>query len=425
MKPRVLLPLFACVALAVAAGEAETKKLRESLKDTDLAGPWVYNDLEEGFRQAKASGKPVLAIFRCVKTADKGLDGTVVRREDKDLAALMDQFVCVRMVEAWGMDLATVQFDMNLSWSVLCFNADRTVYARFGTKSMPRSTETTVAGLKAALQGVLDLHKAYPGNRKDLAGKQAPKPAVALSQQFPALKNYTGSLATTRNCLHCHQLHEAEAEALRDKGQPSPDRLLWSYPMPDLLGLALSPDERALVKAVTADSEGAKAGFLEGDRILRMAGQPVLSVADVQWALQIAPEPGSVKAEVDRGGKVETLTLELPSGWRRRGDFGWRASSVGLSVAAAGFWTRPLSPDDRQKLGVAADRLALQVFVPKKPDRPQPLLKGDVLVKVDGKDAALSPGEFVALLYRKKHGDRLALTLLRAGTRTDLDYPLR
>ncbi len=40
--------------------------LQRNLKDTNVGKHWIYNDLKEGNAQAKASGKPLLVVFRCV-----------------------------------------------------------------------------------------------------------------------------------------------------------------------------------------------------------------------------------------------------------------------------------------------------------------------------------------------------------------------
>ena len=95
--------------------------------------------------------------------------------------------------------------------------------------------------------------------------------------------------------------------------------------MPDLLGLTLDRDHAATVSAVGASSEGAAAGFQAGDEILRIDGQPVISIADVQWVLQHAEDGGvlpvHVRRQDDDGAEELELTLELPDGWRRRGSF--------------------------------------------------------------------------------------------------------
>jgi hypothetical protein len=45
---------------------------------------------------------------------------------------LMEQFVCVRMIQANGMDLSWFQFDYDQTFAVFFMNADKTIYGRFG-----------------------------------------------------------------------------------------------------------------------------------------------------------------------------------------------------------------------------------------------------------------------------------------------------
>jgi hypothetical protein len=40
--------------------------LQRNLKDTNVGKHWIYNDLKDGFAHAKATGKPLLVVFRCV-----------------------------------------------------------------------------------------------------------------------------------------------------------------------------------------------------------------------------------------------------------------------------------------------------------------------------------------------------------------------
>ena len=56
---------LACVASALAlAQDPQKERLRQALKDTDLAGPWVYDDVNAGLALGKKTGKPVLFVFR-------------------------------------------------------------------------------------------------------------------------------------------------------------------------------------------------------------------------------------------------------------------------------------------------------------------------------------------------------------------------
>jgi hypothetical protein len=49
---------------AGAAQEPSKDALRQALKDADLEGNWIYDDAAAGFAEARATGKPVLLVFR-------------------------------------------------------------------------------------------------------------------------------------------------------------------------------------------------------------------------------------------------------------------------------------------------------------------------------------------------------------------------
>ena len=56
------LTVLACLA----AGPQDKDKLKAALKDVEVRGDWVYDDLDAGLAQAKKAGKPAFVVFRCV-----------------------------------------------------------------------------------------------------------------------------------------------------------------------------------------------------------------------------------------------------------------------------------------------------------------------------------------------------------------------
>ena len=65
------LALAALAALVPAAALAQ----KASVEDTDknfseapeaVTDSWIYNDLEKGFAEAKAAGKPLMVVYRCI-----------------------------------------------------------------------------------------------------------------------------------------------------------------------------------------------------------------------------------------------------------------------------------------------------------------------------------------------------------------------
>ncbi len=335
----------------------------------------------------------------------------------------------------WGVDVSLFQFHGQLTWAVFFLNADRTIYGRYGSRGAVGGSgfrgndkDVSLEGFKKAMQGALEIHGKYPGNKASLAGKTgSPLPWKTPEASPPAQKNrhQPAEAQAGKGCIHCHEVQDYEFLTARGGGQPVADRQLWTWPMPDSLGLTLDVNERATVTAVKAGSPAAKAGFKAGDRMVAMDGQPPVSIADVQWVLHTAKEPGSVKCEVDRGGTKVDLTLALAAGWRR----GWSFSdnlSLGWVTRGqvAGMRTQEVAAAEKQQLGLPPNGLALKIleitpdFVKERNQSPkqQGLQKGDVLVEVDGMKAQMTESEFLSYLIQKKRpGDKLAVTYVRGG----------
>jgi hypothetical protein len=367
------------------------------------------------------------------------LDGQVARQEDAELAAILDKYVCVRVIQAFGMDLNIFQFDYDLTWAVFFMNADRTIYGRYGSRSDMKEAqrEVSLSGFKKAAQAALDVHAGYPGNKKDLAGKTGPKSpwptpeAIPDNQGKPNMKPMNG---TRGGCVHCHQAHDGELWTLRKGRQAIPDRLMFPFPMPDVVGLKLDPAERATVTAVATGSPAAKGGFKAGDQILKLDGQPIVSIADVQWILQTSKDGSTVKADVERGGQKASATLALAAGWRSASDFTWREWTWSIRHRLVG--TEPLkslTAAEKKQMGLKDDALALRVsgFPPdwvkeKNPSAPQALKKDDVIIDADGQRGIATEGQLLAYLMQKKAaGQSVALTVIRGGKpqKTQLSIP--
>lgn len=48
------------------AAEDRDAKVLDDRQNILDSGFWIYNDLDKGIEQAKATGKPMLVVFRCV-----------------------------------------------------------------------------------------------------------------------------------------------------------------------------------------------------------------------------------------------------------------------------------------------------------------------------------------------------------------------
>ncbi|MFM7036478.1 MAG: Trx7/PDZ domain-containing (seleno)protein, partial [Planctomycetaceae bacterium] len=321
----LLFTVLLCSPLNAQQKKTRDQKVREDRDKVTTAGFWIYNDLETGFRKARQTGKPLLVVLRCIPCEEcVKLDDELVD-QDPVLRPLMEQFVCVRVVSTNGLDLSLFQFDTDQSFAVFMLNADRTIYGRFGTRSHRTEWigDVSLQGLAVALEGALRLHGMYPQVRQSLAGKTGPQPQQARPELLPGLRekytdqlNYSGDVV--KSCIHCHQIGDAIRDGYRAAGQAIPEEVLNPYPHPRSVGLLLNPDEAATVRQVQPGSLAEAAGFRVGDEILQLEGQPLLSLADVQWVLHQVPAAGGmVGAEVQRGSQRLQISLSLPDGWRR------------------------------------------------------------------------------------------------------------
>ena len=347
----------------------------------------------------------------------------------------MNKFVCVRLVQANALDLALFQFDYDLTFAVFLLNADKTIYGRFGSRSDRKDAakDISMEGFRKALIAALDLHKRYPANKALLAGKQPRPTRFKTPEDFPSLAgkykptlDYEGKVV--QSCMHCHQVRDAERRFLRDDKKPIPDEVLYPYPMPNAVGLALDPKEKAKVTSVASGSPAEKAGFKVGDEILSLEGQPILSIADVQWVLHNAGEAATLNAQILRKRKRIKLALDLASDWRRRSDIAWRTTTWDLRrMVAGGMVLQDSTAEERRAARLPEKTLALRVnYVGEYGDhavaKRAGFKKDDILVSVDGQNSRLAESElFRYLLQHKMPGEKIPVTVLRDGERMNLE----
>jgi serine protease Do len=69
MKSSVLFLLTGALLFSAGAAQAAEDRKTKVLKDRKSvadAGEWIYNDLAQGFAEAKRTGKPLLVTLRCI-----------------------------------------------------------------------------------------------------------------------------------------------------------------------------------------------------------------------------------------------------------------------------------------------------------------------------------------------------------------------
>ena len=355
------------------------------------------------------------------------------------MAKLLEKFVTVRVIQGWGLDLSLFQFDLEQTWAVMFLNADRTIYGRYGSrraKGGQSGKYISMEGFREAMRGALELHGGYPGNKKSLAGKTGPKPRWRTPETIPEVRSKDWNKPAdggNTNCVHCHEVFNGKIETLRKAGRRIRDELLRGYPMPEDIGFSLDPATRATVTAVTPGSPAAKARLRNGDRVVSMEGQPVVSMADVQWVLHHAKDPGRVKVTLDRNGRKVAATVRLPKGWRKKVPFLWRGFSY-YQIRYPLLGTMPLeevAAGERQRLGIPNGGLALRVKKwapnwgnPNKAAR-RALQLGDIIVGADGRKGLRTEEDFLGYVFQeKKPGQPIILTVLRSGRPQQVRLPL-
>ncbi len=441
MSNRILLPTLMVLLTQFASAQQPTReeKVRADKAKVESAGFWIYNDLPKAYALAKETGKPIVVSMRCIPCEEcVKLDDDVVDA-DPVIRPLLEQFVCVRIVGTNGLDLDTFQYDTDQSFAMFMLNADKTVYGRFGTRSHRTDWigDVSLEGLAKALQGALELHAQYPANREALAGKRGKPLEYSTPELYPALKdkytsqlNYSGDVV--KSCIHCHQIGDARRDIYWSRNKPIPEELLYPYPHPKSVGLVLNPDERAQIKSVTEDSPAARAELQAGDSLISMNGQPLLSMADVQWVLHHVPATGGeVPMLIERAGKSISATLKLGKGWRREDDTSWRVAAWEMRrIATGGMRLVPTDEAQRKQHGVQTG-MALEVahvgmYGPHAAAKNAGFQVGDIIVEFDGHtDFAKESDLFTYVNDHRRIGDQVSVRLIRDGQSKVLKLPIQ
>jgi S1-C subfamily serine protease len=239
------------------------------------------------------------------------------------------------------------------------------------------------------------------------------------------LKDRPASATDRKNCIHCHMVKDYALRAKWEEGRLTEEDL-FVYPMPQQVGLTMDDVQGVRVKSVAAGSPAASAEIIAGDELVSMNGQPLISLADIQWVLHNAPRQTTLPVTVRRDGATIDKSLSLSGDWKKS-DIAWRPSSwYGLR---AGVKVEPLPAQEKAKHGIDADRLALAVkglFGKGGPIvKSAGLRQNDVIVAVDGQTEPMTETDFL-LYLRLKHSpkDRIKLTVLRDGAEREYSVPV-
>ena len=289
---------------------------------------------------------------------------------------------------------------------------DGKVYGRYGGRDPSGAdSRNTLPGLHYAMQAALVTHR-----------ERGAEPAPAAKKPLVITSVPVAKLFRSGECIHCHQVKEILRTDAQEKGTWQRESL-WTYPLPENIGITLDKDKGNLLKSVAAKSPAQVAGIEAGDFIDAIAGERVRSFADAQHALHHAPWKGDIDITWLRGDKRREAKLTLAAGWKKTNPT-WRPSMLDLFPALA-LYGDDLTGAEKTRLGLAADQLAFRQNDPA-PARVQAIgvRGGDIILGINDEKMTGTVEQFLAHVRRNYIvGDRVTLNLIRAGKR--LDLPVR
>jgi len=431
MKASILL-----ISLLAFPLQAAVPLLMDRLNDEHARGQdqWIYNDFQKAVTEAKRTGKPIFVTFRCVPCKDCKAFDAEVAKGNKVIRELTEKhFISLRQVEMKGVDLSLFQFDYDLNWAAIFMNADGTIYSRYGTQSEAGADAyNSVESLEKTMRRVLTLHANATNYKKYLAGKRGKPKPYKSAMEMPGLEKKEEYRKTTQvnNCIHCHNIHDAENHQLHLEGRMTNDKL-WRYPLPNNIGLEIDPKDGLKISRVIKGSPAETSGLRAGQSIAYMNDQLILSIADIQWVLHHLPNTTTqIRIRPWNSGRDHILTTRI--GWKRT-DISWRGSLWNLHPRLR-VYMPPAKPNELKKLNLPAGHHALKVqWINNASAEGQAALKAglklnDFIIAMAGKPfgKAIDHDNFNAQVkLNYKSGQKLPLTLMRNGKRIEFQWPLQ
>lgn len=394
---------------------------------------WIYNDFEKARQKAISENKPLFVTFRCVPCHDcKAFDAEVAKNNSQIADLASRHFISARVVEMKGVDLSQFQFDYDLNWAGIFLNPDGTVYARYGTQSTEGADAyNSVEGLVATMNLVLDAHRNYPANKDEFKNKKGEPQKISDALLLPGLKNRDKYARRTevRNCIHCHNIHDAIHEDLYNRKELTHEKL-WKYPLPDNLGISIDPETPNEVKSVMLGKPAAKAGLKSGDKITHVNGQRILSIADIQWVLHgLTNGKEIINFQIQRDGNQIESALKTREGWKKT-DISWRASMWNLPPRM-GIWSPYADEKTLVNAGLKpSDKAIMFKWINEKTPTGKSahsagLRQGDVLLELNGEKVDFAPNQFHTYIkLNHKPGDSISLKVLRKGKEKIISFTL-
>ena len=235
------------------------------------------------------------------------------------------------------------------------------------------------------------------------------------------------------SCIHCHMIGDAYRTWYRESAKPMPDEWLFPYPSPETIGLTLDPAHGTTVRAVKAGSVAEKAGIQSGQSFSTLAGQPIISAADVSWVLHRTAGAARLEGALKSGtSELANVSIDLPTGWRETTDSSQRAGAWPMrGMATGGMVLVAPDPAVMSARGLKDGQLALLIksvgqFGKHAAAKKAGFQKDDVIVEIDGLSQAMTESQLHAHLLRKHFpGEAVKVKILRGSEPKELSLPMQ
>jgi len=321
--------------------------------------------------------------------------------------------VRVRLPKIDGVDLNLFRFDYDLTMMVFFLSAEEHIYGRYGGREGKNAdVRQSLAGLRYAMQAALDTHR------------QKAKTPIRKTHDRPQFVRDLAGGRRRDGCVHCHQVKEMQHNSLKRNGLWNRDHI-WRYPLPDNLGFVLEVDRGNVVEHVDSNSPAAVVGLRPGDVVHSIGDITVRSFGDAQFALDKAPNSGSIEISWRRGGETLQNRLALREGWRRT-DISWRRSMQWV-IPSARVFGRDLKQEERQARDLSAKQLAFwQLYPVSSAAKAAGVREKDIVLGFDSKSLEMTAYEFLGHVRRNYlAGDKVTIDVLRGDKRLSLPMQLR
>jgi len=275
-----------------------------------------------------------------------------------------------------NIDIGLFDYDRHNALYYFILNGDEQIYMRFGGRdARGPNVYYDVDSFQLALQKGLQQHDLYTKGQL----KKTPRPPSRFPRDIPLLQK---RIIKWGRCVECHLIDDYDLQEREKAG--TLDRRRDMFRFPDIRRIGINLDIPRGLKVDRATGPAQAAGMLRGDLIVAIAGETVLTFADLQNEYnKVSRDAKQVSIAVDRSGKKVPLSIDLPPEWWWT-DLYHRFLTIEPLVY---FENRPLNAKEKvslhldpagfasevTKIDPAADALGIHT-----------LELGDILFEVDG-----------------------------------------